>query len=183
MESTRPKRRFPPPWRAERDEHGYAVRDANGVVIARVYSRDDLHAARRDNYISHLTSDEARRIAKAIVRLPELLKTGATFPVRGTGRRWRASHPYHVALDDGYLQQNWDAVDACCRFNQVPFDRVESIERSGARFVVYEFAQQRDAIRFWDKFNGRWMRGEGFIYPTRPADLKEMESLKGKGAM
>jgi hypothetical protein len=28
------RRRFPPPWRANKTPHGYVVRDANGQAIA-----------------------------------------------------------------------------------------------------------------------------------------------------
>jgi hypothetical protein len=73
MESSEHKRRFPPPWTVERDQHGFQVRDSNGILLASVYCRDDLHAARWDDYNKHLTSDEARRIANAIARIPELL--------------------------------------------------------------------------------------------------------------
>ena len=36
---------------------------------------------------------------------------------------------------------------------------------------VYEFAVQLYAIQFWDRFDGRWLRGEEFIYPDRPKGL------------
>ena len=74
MESSGQKRRFPPPWPVERTQHGYVVKDANGVALASIYCRDDMHAAQFDDYWKHLTSDKARRIAKAIARLPEFLK-------------------------------------------------------------------------------------------------------------
>jgi hypothetical protein len=74
MKSSEQKRRFPPPWSVEQDQqHGFRVRDANGVLLASVYCRDDVHAAKWNNYAKHLTSDEARRIAKAIARIPEFL--------------------------------------------------------------------------------------------------------------
>jgi hypothetical protein len=72
MESREPKRRFPPPWRVEQPgPDRYEVRDGNGFRLASVDFRDDLQ--RWSFGHSHLTSDEARRIAKAIARLPELL--------------------------------------------------------------------------------------------------------------
>jgi hypothetical protein len=72
MESSQPKRRFPPPWRVEKDgEDCFRVVDDNGISLASVYCRDDLQ--RWSFSQQHLTSDEARRIAKAIARLPEFL--------------------------------------------------------------------------------------------------------------
>ncbi|MES2031920.1 MAG: hypothetical protein V4477_22295 [Pseudomonadota bacterium] len=70
--------------------------DANGITVAWVYSRDDL----RKYSFGHdkLTSDEARRIAKGIARLPEFLMKRHGFYPRGTGRyRWRPDRPYHRA--------------------------------------------------------------------------------------
>jgi hypothetical protein len=64
-------RRFPPPWTAEEITGGYVVVDANGQSIAYVYARDsesDAQVARV------LTKDEARRIARNIAKLPELLE-------------------------------------------------------------------------------------------------------------
>ncbi len=58
----------------EKDEHGFRVKDANGFLICAVCHRDDLHARNYQYADSYLSRDEARRIAKAISRLPELLK-------------------------------------------------------------------------------------------------------------
>jgi hypothetical protein len=49
---------------------GYVVRDATGQALAYVYSRDNDAEARQAKV---LTSDEGRRIATNIARLPELL--------------------------------------------------------------------------------------------------------------
>jgi hypothetical protein len=43
----RSKRRFPPPWTVKKlNEDCFAVQDANGVSLAFIYSRDDLHKQR-----------------------------------------------------------------------------------------------------------------------------------------
>jgi len=65
-------RRFPPPWTVERaHEDTFAVKDANGIVLATVHCRDDLQKWSFGH--SKLSSEEARRIAKAITRIPEFM--------------------------------------------------------------------------------------------------------------
>jgi K+/H+ antiporter YhaU regulatory subunit KhtT len=65
-------RRFPP-WRADKIPGGYVIRDANGQALAYIYSRDNEAEARQAKV---LTTDEARRIAATIARLPELVAKG-----------------------------------------------------------------------------------------------------------
>jgi hypothetical protein len=65
----------------------YEIRDANGFRLASVHCRDDMQKWSFGH--SHLTSDEARRIAAAIARLPELLMPRRGFYARGGGDRWR----------------------------------------------------------------------------------------------
>jgi hypothetical protein len=67
---TEPPRRFPPPWHADKMPGGYVVREANGQAPAYLYSRDNEAEARQAKV---LTSDEARRIALNVARLPELV--------------------------------------------------------------------------------------------------------------
>jgi hypothetical protein len=67
---TEPPRRFPPPWHADKMPGGYVVREANGQAPAYLYSRDNGAEARQAKV---LTSDEARRIALNVARLPELV--------------------------------------------------------------------------------------------------------------
>lgn len=187
MESSGQKRRFPPPWTVERSsKDAFVIKDAAGITVAWVYCRDHLHRYQFDDYWTHLTSDEARRIAKGIARLPEFMKAEPAFPVRGVTRigRWRSSHPYHVALQEAYVQENYDEIVACCRYNRVPFDSTgEKIQRGFVRWGVYEFVYQFDAIRFWDKFSGKWIVGDELIEVEAPRDLKRMQSLKHKGAI
>jgi hypothetical protein len=66
-----PSRRFPKPWSVELMPSGYRVIDANGVVLAHVYSQPDGAIAVSN---TRLTNDEARRISKLISRLPELVE-------------------------------------------------------------------------------------------------------------
>lgn len=157
MVSTGPKRRFPPPWRAEQvGADCYEVRDANGFKLATVHCRDDLQQWSFGH--SHLTSDEARRIANAIARLPEFLMQRQGFHPRGGGARWRAECPYHVALEDSYVRAHWDEINALCKLNSIPFNATgEKIRREGL-WCVYQFTWQMDAILFWDRFEGRWLR-------------------------
>ena len=64
--------RFPPPWRTSRIAGGWLVTDAHGRALVYVYGS----GAAKGVSDQSLTLDEARRIATAIARLPELL--GAT---------------------------------------------------------------------------------------------------------
>jgi hypothetical protein len=178
------KRRFPAPWTVVRGSDSFAVNDANGVTVAHVHCRDDLHAVSWSSAHEHLTSDEARRIALAIARLPEFLRPYPEFvPRHGQkrGRYWQASHPYHIALPEAYVNENYDEIVACCAYNNVPFDPTgEILDRIGIRWRTYQFIRQFDALRFWDKFEGRWMLGNDFHFPQRPNDLPVMKSLPGK---
>lgn len=86
----------------------------------------------------------------------------------------KKSRPYHVALEDNYICAHWGFIDAVCKMNSIPFDPTgQRIERDGS-WCVYEFAMQLDAIQFWDRFEGRWLRGEEFMYPDRPKDLPRL---------
>jgi hypothetical protein len=160
----------------------YYVRDANGVRLATVYCRDDQNTYSFGE--PHLSPDEARRIAVAIARIPEFLKTSPAFQPRRAetrGKYWKASHPYHVVLHDAYLQENYDDIVACCYYNGVPFDPTgEIFERVGRRWRTFQFSRQFDAIRFWDNFDGRWMLGGDFHFPERPKDLPWMQPLPGR---
>ncbi|ABE62789.1 hypothetical protein Nham_1990 [Nitrobacter hamburgensis X14] len=82
------------------------------------------------------------------------------------------SRPYHVALADLYVREHW--VDTVCKLNSIPFDGTgERIQREGT-WCIYEFAVQLDAIQFGDRFEGRWLRGEEFMYPDRPKGLPQL---------
>ena len=66
-----PQRRFPRPWRFEPIPGGYRVIDANGLALAHVYGQPPAAIAFSDQ---RLTDDEAEKIARLIVRLPELVE-------------------------------------------------------------------------------------------------------------
>ena len=65
------QRRFPRPWRFEPIPGGYRVIDANGLALAHVYGQPLDAVAFSDQ---RLTDDEAEKIARLIVRLPDLVE-------------------------------------------------------------------------------------------------------------
>jgi hypothetical protein len=63
----------------------------------------------------HLTSDEVQRIAKAMAGIPEFMRPRPGFCSReGRDRRWKPSHPYHMALQDWYVRETRDCINAMC---------------------------------------------------------------------
>jgi hypothetical protein len=154
------------PRRAHEDESG----------PYRAACRDD--AQRYSFGVSKLSSDEARRIGKAIARIPEFLMPRQGFHPRGGGPRWRADRPYHVALEDRYIREHWDEIDALCKLNSLPFNATGEVIESGSVWRVYEFTWQMDAILFWARFEGRWLRGTEFHYPERPENLPSLKPLE-----
>jgi hypothetical protein len=137
-------RRFKLPWTLIRENsESYVVRDANGVTLAWVFCRDD--SQRYSFGASKLTSEEARRIGKAISRIPEFMMPRQGFYPRGEGKRWRPDRPYHVALQDQYIREHWGEIDALCRLNSLPLNATgEAIQKDGV-WRVYEFTWQMDA--------------------------------------
>jgi hypothetical protein len=125
-------RRFPPPWTVDRPHvDSFVVKDANGVVVATVHCRDDLQKWSFGH--DKLTSEEARKIAKAIARIPEFMMQRRGFYSRGPGNyRWKAARPYHVALEDSYIRAHWHVITELCKGNGIPFDATgEKISRDG----------------------------------------------------
>jgi hypothetical protein len=95
-----------------------------------------------------------------------------TSPLHAPSRRTRSRTPWW-RIFQGQPPRSY-RIEAVCKMNSIPFDGTgERIERDGL-WCVYEFAVQLDAIQFWDRFDGRWLRGEEFIYPDRPKGLPEL---------
>ena len=97
------------------------------VTVAWLFCRDD--SGRYSGGASKLTSEEARRIGKAISRIPEFMMQHQAFHPRGGGPRFRADRPYHVALEDMYIREHWAEIDAVCRANSLQRDRRNHPER------------------------------------------------------
>jgi hypothetical protein len=108
-----------------------------------LYCRDD--AQRYSLGVGKLSSDEARRIGKAIARIPEFLMPRQGFYPRGGGPRWRADRPYYVVLEDQYIREHWDEISALCRLNSLPFNSTGEVIQSDGVWRVYEFTWQMDA--------------------------------------
>jgi hypothetical protein len=168
---------FKPPWTLVRENSEcYVVKDANGVTLAWLYCRDD--AQRYSFGVGKLSSDEARRIGRAIARIPEIMMPRQGFYPRGGGPRWRVDRPYHVALEDRYIREHWHEIDALCRLNSLPFNATGEVIQNDGVWRVYEFTWQMDAILFWERFEGRWLRGTEFHFPERPENLPSLKPLK-----
>ena len=52
----------------------------------------------------------------------------------------------------------------------------EVIEKDGT-WRVHEFTWQMDAILFWNRFQGRWLRGDEFHYPEVPQGLPPLKDI------
>ena len=164
MESSR---RFKPPWTLIRENSEcYVVRDANGVTVAWVYCRDD--SQRYSFGASKLTSEEARRIGKAISRIPEFMTQRQGFHPRGGGPRWRADRPYHVALETTYIRAHWSEIDALCRLNSLPFNSTSETIQSDGVWKVYEFI--RALFRVMNRYVGNLPPMLG-VFPDYPAPV------------
>jgi hypothetical protein len=172
MESRDNRRRFPAPWSVEQEQGAYRVRDANGVLLAIVPYEQACPEA------TPLRPDEARRIAIGIARIPEERGIRPDFKPRGAGHNWRPSHPYHVALSDSFVAENYDGITALCARDGLPLKPTGEVLDRGVRWRVYEFRRQIDAIRFWAAFNGQWLLGDSFLYIERPRGLPLLDALE-----
>lgn len=98
------------------------------------------------------------------------------FESRAGGARWKASKPFHVALEDSYVRRNWDDINSLCKLNGIPFEPTgEHIQKNG-HWCVYQFADRAHAIMFWDRFEGRWLHQDDFVFPERPDNIPPMKA-------
>ena len=81
--STRDEKRcaFPSPWRPERIPGGYAIRDAQGKVLAHVYGQEAPAIP------TALTLEEAKEMAVHVAKLPDLLAERKKPAQLGSGQR------------------------------------------------------------------------------------------------
>jgi hypothetical protein len=53
-------------------------------------------------------------------------------------------------------------------------------DRKALKYRRVRCTRQFDAIRYWGKFEGRWMLGNEFHFPVRPHDLPVVQSLPNR---
>jgi hypothetical protein len=103
-----PQRRFPRPWRFEPIPGGYRVIDANGLALAHVYGQPPAAIAFSDQ---RLTDDEAEKIARLIVRLPELVELERD---RNKAKSRHRSPPLHRPVTLGDLAKDSKLLEVEC---------------------------------------------------------------------
>jgi hypothetical protein len=64
-------RRFPPPWRMQEHRESFVVQDRTGQPLAYVYFEDQPQRAMS---MHRMDKSDAYKIARAIMRLPSLLR-------------------------------------------------------------------------------------------------------------
>jgi hypothetical protein len=62
---------YPPPWRIEENHESYVVTDSAGQKLAYVYFADE---SIRQGIMGRMTKDHAWQLARAITRIPGLLR-------------------------------------------------------------------------------------------------------------
>jgi hypothetical protein len=55
------------------------------------------------------------------------------------------------------------------KLNSLPFNSTGEVTQNDGLWRVYEFTWQMDAILFWDRFEGRWLRGTEFCLGRGPS--------------
>lgn len=125
--------------------------------------------------ISLLFHTPKEPVAVTVEQRPPQNRAWKGFESRAGGARWKAAKPFHVALEDYYIRKNWDEIDLLCRLNGIPFETTgEHIHRDG-HWCVYQFADRVHALMFWDRFKGRWLHQDKFVFPERPDNIPQMK--------
>ncbi|MCK1708397.1 MULTISPECIES: hypothetical protein [unclassified Bradyrhizobium] len=71
-----------------------------------------------------------------------------------------------------------DEIYALCGLNSLPFNATGEVLKNDGVWKVYKFTWQMDAILFWARFKGRWLRGTEFHFPERPENLPALKPLE-----
>ena len=79
-------RRFPAPWRVEERDECYIVVDGSGQKLAHLYFEDEPI---RQGILKRLGKDDAWRIARAITRIPALLRRDQSVGLKAPLQRQR----------------------------------------------------------------------------------------------
>ena len=67
-------RRIPAPWSVDELEESFAIKDANGQILAYVYFEPGPNSETRRAIMNRLTRDEARRVAANIAKFPTFIE-------------------------------------------------------------------------------------------------------------
>lgn len=65
------RRRYPAPWKVEEHRESYAVLDATGRQLVFIYFEDE---PQRQTIMRRMGKDDAWQLARAITRIPALLR-------------------------------------------------------------------------------------------------------------
>ena len=114
------RRRFPPPWIAQRAPGGFEVRDSRGQRLAWTQACDSEFAALNAGI---LTLDEARRIALGIAQLPELMRRPTS-----AGDSFAELFPVVVEIERGNAQRREEV--ARLRTGQLGLDLFDAFVRA-----------------------------------------------------
>ena len=173
MESTR---RFKPPWTLIRENSEcYVVRDANGVTLAWLFCRDDTSVTASAPASSHRKKRAGSE--SDFSRIPEFMTQRQGFHPRGEGHAGAPTGPI-MSLWRTPIFASTGTKSIAVQLNSLPFNSTGETIHSDGVWKVYEFTWQMDAILFWDRFEGRWLRGTEFHYPERPANLPSLKPLE-----
>jgi hypothetical protein len=99
-------RRFPPPWRGDKIQGGYVVRDANGQALAYIYSREtDVEALQAKVLTKDAADRHQHRAAAGAAR--EGRAHGLSSRARQLHSSWGRDHGgREISISRRYLRSN-----------------------------------------------------------------------------